>query len=215
MLEVQGDVAELLLDVTDDFSLGGGGEAVASLCEDLHEVVCEIATGKIQTKDGMGKGVTLIDGHGVGYTITRVHNDTCGTARGVQRQHSLDGYVHGGGVEGLEHDLCHLLSVGFGVEGSLGEENGVLFWGDSQLVVEGMMPDLLHVVPVCDDAVLDGVFQGKDTSLALSLISHIAVFLAHTNHDALKKKKEYVYLSHDWQNSRLLIGQLAYDMKLY
>ena len=23
------------------------------------------------------------------------------------------------------------------------------------------------------------------------------------------------YLSHDWQNSRLLIGQLAYDMKLY
>ena len=22
-------------------------------------------------------------------------------------------------------------------------------------------------------------------------------------------------LSHDWQNSRLLIGQLAYDMKLY
>ena len=26
---------------------------------------------------------------------------------------------------------------------------------------------------------------------------------------------ECVYLSHDWQNSRLLIGQLAYDMKLY
>ena len=25
----------------------------------------------------------------------------------------------------------------------------------------------------------------------------------------------YTNLSHDWQNSRLLIGQLAYDMKLY
>jgi hypothetical protein len=30
----------------------------------------------------------------------------------------LDGDVHGGDVESLEHDLGHLLSVGLGVEGS-------------------------------------------------------------------------------------------------
>ena len=34
---------------------------------------------------------------------------------------------------------------------------------DSQLVVEGVMPDLLHVVPVGDDSVLNGVLQGEDT----------------------------------------------------
>ena len=69
LVEVQGDVAELLLDVTDDLSLGGGDEAVASLCEDLHEVVGQVTAGKIETVDSVGKGVTLVDGYGVGDTI--------------------------------------------------------------------------------------------------------------------------------------------------
>merc|ERR1711964_499808 len=47
------------------------------------------------------------------------------------------------------------------------------------------MPDLLHVIPVGDDAVLNGVLQGEDTSLGLSLISDIGVLLSHTNHDTL------------------------------
>ena len=85
--------------------------------------------------------------------------------------------------------LCHLLPVGFGVEGSLCQEDGMLLWGHTQLVVEGVMPDLLHIVPVGDDTVLDGVFQGEDTSLALSLISHIAVLLSHTHHHSLEHKK--------------------------
>ena len=59
--------------------------------------------------------------------------------------------------------LGHLLSVGLGIEGSLSEEDGVLLGGDTQLVVEGVVPDLLHVVPVGDDTVLDGVLQGEDT----------------------------------------------------
>ena len=41
------------------------------------------------------------------HTITGVHNDTGGTTGGVQGQHSLDGDVHGWGVEGFEHDLEH------------------------------------------------------------------------------------------------------------
>ena len=46
------------------------------------------------------------------------------------------------------------------------------------------MPDLLHVVPVGDDAVLDGVLERQDAALALGLVAHIAVLLAHANHDA-------------------------------
>jgi len=42
LFEVESDVAKLLLDVTDDFTLGRGGEGVASLREDLHEVIGEI-----------------------------------------------------------------------------------------------------------------------------------------------------------------------------
>merc|ERR1719305_988627 len=33
------------------------------------------------------------------------------------------------------------------------------------------MPDLLHIVPVGDDSVLNGVLQGEDTSLGLGLVN--------------------------------------------
>ena len=69
----------------------------------------------------MGQGITLVDGNSVGDTITRVEHDTGGTSRGIEGEHSLDSNIHGWGVEGLEHDLCHLLTVGLGVEGSLSQ----------------------------------------------------------------------------------------------
>ena len=121
LLKVQGNVAELLLDVTNDFTLSCGGEAVATLCQDLHQVVGQVTTGQVKTKDGVGESISLVDGNSVGYTISRVEYDTSGTTRGVQRQYSLDGYIHSWSVEGLEHDLGHLLPVGLGVEGSLCE----------------------------------------------------------------------------------------------
>merc|ERR1712212_1237467 len=174
LLEVKGNIAEFLLDVPDDLPLSSGGEAVSSLCEDLHQVVGEVTASKVESEDGVGKGVTFIDGDGVGNTVAGIEDDASGTAGGVQGEHGLDGDVHGRGVEGLEHDLGHLLSVGLGVEGSFSEENWVLLRSDTELVVESVVPDLLHVVPV-----------GDDSSLGLGLVSDIGVLLSHTNHHAL------------------------------
>merc|ERR1719242_461613 len=115
LLEVKSDIAELLLDVTNDLTLGGGGERVATLGEDLHEVVGEFTASQVETEDGVGEGITFIDGDAMGDTIARVHDDTGGTARGVEGEDSLDGDIHGGHVEGLEHDLGHLLTVSLGV----------------------------------------------------------------------------------------------------
>merc|ERR1719400_266092 len=185
LLEVEGDVAQLLLDVTDNLALSGGGEGVAPFGQDLHQVVGELTASQVKTDNGVGKSVTLVDGDTVGDTVAGIHDDTGGTAGGVQGEHSLDGNVHGGHVEGLEHDLGHLLPVGLGVEGGLGQEDGLLLGGNAELVVEGVVPDLLHVVPVGDDSVLDGVFQGEDTPLGLGLVSDIGVLLSHTNHDTL------------------------------
>jgi len=81
--EVKGNVGKLLLDITNDFTLSGGGEGITTFSQDLHHVVSQITTSKIQTKDGMGKRVTLIDGDSVGDTITRVKDDTGGTTRGI------------------------------------------------------------------------------------------------------------------------------------
>ncbi|GMR59452.1 hypothetical protein PMAYCL1PPCAC_29647, partial [Pristionchus mayeri] len=185
LLEVEGDVAELLLDITDDFTLGRGGEGVTTLSEDLHEVVSQITSSQIQTEDGVGKSVSLVDGDGVGNSISGVEHDTGGTSGSVEGEDSLDGDIHGGGVEGLEHDLGHLLSVGLGIEGSLSQQDGVLLGGNTELVVEGVVPDLLHVIPVGDDAVLDGVLEGEDTSLGLGLVSDVRVLLSHTDHHSL------------------------------
>merc|ERR1711902_84723 len=166
-----GNIAELLLDVTDNLTLSSGGERVTTLSEDLHEVVGEFTASQVQTEDSMGKSITLIDGDGVGDTITRVHDNTSGTTRGIQGEDSLDGNIHGGHVEGLEHDLGHLFTVSLGVKGSFSQEDGLLLRGNTEFIVEGVMPDLLHVIPVGDDTVLNGVFQGEDTSLGLSLIT--------------------------------------------
>merc|ERR1719436_1812594 len=61
----------------------------------------------------------------------------------------------------------------------------MFFRCNTEFVIESVMPDLLHIVPVGDDTMLNGVFEGQDTSLGLSLISNIGIFLAHTNHDTL------------------------------
>merc|ERR1712227_701352 len=95
---------------------------------------------------------------------------------------SLDGNVHGGGVECLKHDLGHLLSVGLGVEGSLSQKDRVLLRSNTELVVEGVMPDLLHVIPVGDNSMVNGVLQQQDTSLGLGLISNINILARHTHH---------------------------------
>merc|ERR1719397_1731806 len=162
LLEVKSNIAELLLDVTDNLTFSSGGEGVATLSEDLHQVVCELTAGKIKTDNSMGEGITFIDGDTVGDTISRIHDNTSGTARGIEGEDSLDSNIHSGHVEGFEHDLGHLLTVSLGVEGSLSEEDGLFLGGNTEFIVEGVMPDLLHIIPVGDDTVFNGVFQGKD-----------------------------------------------------
>ncbi|KFP84836.1 hypothetical protein N310_04814, partial [Acanthisitta chloris] len=131
----------------------------------------------------VGQGIALVDGHSVGHTVPRVHYNPCGTARGVEGQHGLDGHVHGRSVEGLKHDLQGKKRQGLRARTRYLRQHRVLLGGHTQLVVEGVMPDLLHVIPVGDDAVLDRVLESQDASLALRLIPHVAVLLPHTHHD--------------------------------
>ena len=42
-----------------------------------------------------------------------------------------------------------------------------------------------HIIPIVDNTVFNRISQRQNTSLCLSLISDIAVFLAHSNHNAL------------------------------
>merc|ERR1719154_340884 len=155
LFKVKGNIAELLLDVTDNLTLSSGGERVATLSKDLHQVVGQFTSSKVKTNNGMGKSITFIDGDSMGDTISRVHDNTSGTSRSIQGEDSLDSDIHGRHVEGLKHDLGHLLTVSLRVEGSLSEEDGLLLGGNTELIVEGVVPDLLHIIPVGDDTVLN------------------------------------------------------------
>ena len=55
--------------------------------------------------------------------------------------------------------------VHLGVKGGFSEQHGALLWRDIEFVVEGVVPDFLHVIPVCDNTVVDWVLEGEDTTL--------------------------------------------------
>ena len=63
------------------------------------------------------------------------------------------------------------LSTHLGVQRSLGEKDRMLLGCNAQFVVISMVPNLLHIVPVSDDAMLDRVLETKDTPLCLGFIS--------------------------------------------
>merc|ERR1711974_169327 len=165
LLKVKGNIAKLLLDVTDNLPLSSGGEGITTLSQDLHEVVGELTASQVNTEDGMGKSITLIDGDSVRDTISRIHDNPSGTPRSIEGQDGLDGNIHGRHVEGLKHDLSHLLTVGLGIQRSLGQENGLFLRGNTELIVKSVMPNFFHVIPVGDDAVFNWVLQCKNTSL--------------------------------------------------
>ncbi len=56
-------------------------------------------------------------------------------------------------------------------------------WSDSEFIVEAVMPDFGHIVPVVDDTMLNGIVQLEDTLLGLSFFSNIDFFIIHANHD--------------------------------
>ena len=61
--------------------------------------------------------------------------------------------------------------VHLGVKRGFGEQHGALLWRDTVFVVEGMVPDFLRVIPVCDNTVVDWLLEGEDTTLRLGLIT--------------------------------------------
>lgn len=56
--------------------------------------------------------------------------------------------------------------------------------GDSELIVEAVVPDFFHVFPVVYNTVFDGIAEFEDSLLGLGLFSDIGVFI-HADHDVL------------------------------
>merc|ERR1719263_194088 len=127
----------------------------------------------------MRQTITFIDWNRMGNTITGIQDNTSGTSRSVQGKDSLDGNVHSWGVESFKHDLTHFFSVSFWVHWSFRQQHRVFFRSNTKLIVESMMPNLFHVIPIGNNSVGNWVFQGKNTTLGLSFITNVVVLLSH------------------------------------
>ena len=148
--------------------------------------------------------------------VARVEHDASRAAGRVEREHRLNGHVEGGRVERLEDDLRHLLAIGLRVQRRLRHQQRVLLRRHTQLVVERVVPNpaepttlvyctvqctpsdktststnvLLHVVPVGDDAVFDGVPELQDAAFALRLVAHPKALLRRAHHYGLRGKRD-------------------------
>lgn len=88
----------------------------------------------------------------------------------VQRQHGLNRHVDAAKVVALQHDLAHLLAVLERVHGRLREEDLAPGRVDLHLLVEGVVPQMLHIIPLLHDAVFH--LPAVSTQYLPTYISH-------------------------------------------
>ena len=95
----------------------------------------------------------------------------CGGSEGVHTG-SLARHACGGHVQRLKPGLRHAFSVGLEVQKSFRGQNGMPFRRNLEIVVERVVLDFLHVVPIGDDTVHDNGAQYLCPALGWRLRSH-------------------------------------------
>lgn len=108
----------------------------------------------------------------------------------IERKHGLDSDINSAKLVSLEHDLSHLLTVGLWVHGRLSEEDLASARVRLELVVKRVVPEVLHVVPVLDDAVLHWVRHLEEGAVLGRLV---------TDHQVLELRAAQALLgTQDW-----------------
>ena len=184
LIEVLSDVAKFFFNVLDDFFLGRGGEVLSSVVnEELLKPLSKNSSSDFHLLDSVWNRETFENWDSVGNTITRVDYETCGSSCGVEGHDSLNGDVAVWNLEGLEHDGSHLFSVCLWVSWGLSKKNTSEFsWVASELIVEGVLPDLFHIFPGLNDTGGNWVVELKDTSLLVGFLTNVFRFLVNTLH---------------------------------
>ena len=151
--QVVRDVAQLLLDLPDRLEVGGPVERVAALQQQGDQVAGDVPAGDVEPPGEVVQHRALVHGHDVCDAVAGVDDHARRQTLRVQREDGLDGDVHAAEAVPLEHDLAHLLPVLERVHRRLGQEDLGAGRVDAHLLVEGVVPQQLHVVPAFDDAV--------------------------------------------------------------
>lgn len=122
----------------------------------------------------------------------------------VQRQHRLNRHVDAAKVVALQHDLAHLLAVLERVHGRLREEDLAPGRVDLHLLVEGVVPQMLHIIPLFDDAVFH--LQQQSVNMPVVFPQHSSHRIADLQH---RPRGRRLIAAHDILHddiARLLFG---------
>lgn len=94
-------------------------------------------------------------------------------------------------MKSLKHDPSNPLSVGFRVVRSFGKKHRVFLRSNTKLIVESVMQNLLHVIPVTNNTMFNWILQGKYTSFGMSLVANVDIFLFHSNYNTSIPRTTY------------------------
>lgn len=123
---------------------------------------------------------TLLNWDCMRNTISGINDTTRGSTVSIKRKNGLDCDIHSWNLESLKHQLGHLLSVCFWVHRGLSKEYIALGGINFELIIEAIIPNFFHLIPVCNYSRLDWVVQIKDTSHLIGLITNVFRFRLNT-----------------------------------
>jgi hypothetical protein len=185
---VLADISESLLDLLCNIHAVLSRHGLASVSELLENELCDVLASKWDVLNAASNDEAVRNGEDVGHTITGVDNCSCQIAcrhgfvltsvnLSIQSEGSLDTNEESLDIEGLEHDLCHLLSVLRGVEWRLCQDEAVLFRLTSQLRVDSSVPELFHSFPVLNLPATDDILKIVGLLMLKCLVSDVVVEL--------------------------------------
>mgnify|MGYP003692273383 CR=1 FL=1 len=72
--------------------------------------------------------------------------------------------------------------LSFKQSGTFSEKTGEILWLNSKFVIETVMPDGTHVVPILDDAMLDWIVEIQHSFFAHGFLANVKFFGVHSRH---------------------------------
>lgn len=146
-LKVVRDIAELFLDLAHSLEICCAVEGVPAAKEEADELPGNVAAGNVETAREVVENGGFVDGDNVCDAVARVDDYAGGYTLCVEGENGLDGDVDALEAVPLKHYFDHLLAVAERVEWGLGEQDLAAGRVDLELFKEGVVPEVLHVVP--------------------------------------------------------------------
>ena len=163
----------LLFNFWGDFRCISGWKLLSTVSKLFKSELCDISSSKRNMLNARWDNKTITHGENVSDSISWVNDCSCHgtkvevwkvcTSRililssnlSIQCESSLHSNEESLNIEGLKHDLCHLLSILWSVHGWLCQNESMVVWFTSNILVNRLVPELFNTIPVANLTTLE------------------------------------------------------------